>query len=193
VTTGDAITINAGPNDIVNLRGLTIDGAGTLHFGILLNSARSVTITDCFIRHFNSNGIELNNAIGTTLNFLVLNTVSSDNGGSGLSLEGVGPIKGVVDHFTASGQSRGIFINSNIGLVDVTVVDSVMANNDSVGLSSGSFASQASARLTGSVVTGNKVGVLIQNGGTVFSYGDNEINGNGTDVSGGTLTPLAKR
>jgi hypothetical protein len=41
----DSITINAGPNDTINLSHLTLDGFKTANNGIVLNSGGSLTIT----------------------------------------------------------------------------------------------------------------------------------------------------
>lgn len=57
--TGNAIIITAGTADVINLRGLTLEGEGTANIGIVLNSAGSLTITDCFIRHFENTGVYL--------------------------------------------------------------------------------------------------------------------------------------
>ena len=195
INAGTAIDINVGANDIVNLRGLTLDGAGTASEDISSTAVsslepprRSVTITDCFIRHFNGTGIFL--ALGK---FLISNTVSSDNMGAGLSI-GFNSTA-VVDHFTASGDNMGITMGSRSAPTDVTIVDSVMANNASDGLVLTSLPSNNThARLAGSVVTKNGIGVNT-GAGSVGSYGDNEINGNGTDIQAfpGTFTTLAKR
>ena len=96
ITGGTAITINAGPTDIVNLRGLTLDGAGLADSGIAVGFANTgnpgtLTITDCFIRHFNFNNIGLGGNSGLT--FVISNTVSSDSNGPGLSMGGFHPIK----------------------------------------------------------------------------------------------------
>src|SRR5271155_2818771 len=52
LATGNAITINAGGADVVNLRGLTLEGDGTAVSGIALSSAGSLTISDCVVRNF---------------------------------------------------------------------------------------------------------------------------------------------
>jgi hypothetical protein len=192
INTGTAITINGGPSDIVNLRGLTLDGSGTASTGIS-SSIATVTITDCFVRHFNGDGIAF---VGTNASFYISNTVSSNNTGTGLSSFPSISNQGVVDHFTANGNNIGIFIADGHGpYTFVTIADSVITNNASIGLSVGQAApSHATAYLTGSVVTGNGIGVDINASftGTVFTYGDNEINNNVTDIVG-TLTPVAKR
>jgi hypothetical protein len=59
LATGNAITINAGRAAVVNLRGLTLDGEGTAASGIVLKSAASLTISDCFARNFQNSGILL--------------------------------------------------------------------------------------------------------------------------------------
>src|SRR6516165_5126937 len=46
------ITINAGVNDVVNLRGLDIDGAGSGASGILFTSGAELNIQDSVIRGF---------------------------------------------------------------------------------------------------------------------------------------------
>jgi hypothetical protein len=103
---GNAITINQGGEILnVNLRGLTLDGSGTASAGIapvsILSGAVNLTITDCFIRHFHGDGI----AVGaSTTQFLVANTVSADNSGTGLNIIGLIGNSGVVDHFTTRGN-----------------------------------------------------------------------------------------
>jgi hypothetical protein len=66
-------------------------------------------------------------------------------------------------------------------------VNSVLADNGSDGLLAAGGGGAATVSLAGSDVTGNGTDVNIA-GGTVFSYGDNEIG----SVKG-TLTPLAKK
>ncbi|MGC2224938.1 MAG: hypothetical protein WA624_22520 [Methylocella sp.] len=95
----------------------------------------------------------------------------------------------VVDHFMASGNNIGInLVGNHTSGGELAIVDSVMAQNASDGLLNGMAGfSTPTSRLAGSVAIGNGVGVLNAEG-TVFSYGDNEI-----DSVQGTLTPLAKK
>src|ERR1700676_2628000 len=44
---GIGITINAGTNDAIQLRGLTMEGAGCGYNGIVFNSGGSLTVTNC--------------------------------------------------------------------------------------------------------------------------------------------------
>src|SRR5258708_38783204 len=49
---GNGITITAGPSDNVALIGLEIDGACAGYDGIVLNSAGSLTVTNCTLQNF---------------------------------------------------------------------------------------------------------------------------------------------
>src|SRR5215468_56034 len=64
VTSGDGITINAGASDVVNLRGLTIVGAGGNN-GITFTSGGALNIQNCVVRGFNSNGLNLVPTVST--------------------------------------------------------------------------------------------------------------------------------
>ena len=191
---GAAITINQGSAIVnVNLRGLTLDGSGTASAGIapvdIKSGAVNLTITDCFIRHFNGDGIVVG---ASTTQFLVANTVSADNSGTGLNIIGLIGNIGVVDHFTTRGNKVGIFMSGNIATL-VRIVDSVIVDNASQGLRIAfGGVPPNSATLAGSVVMRNGIGVQVESASTAFSYGDNEINFNTTDIQG-KLTPIAKR
>src|SRR5262249_35079860 len=51
-TSGNAITISAGPSDKVVLRGLTIVGGNTASNGIVFTSGGSLSVEDCSISQF---------------------------------------------------------------------------------------------------------------------------------------------
>jgi len=53
----DAITINAGPFDVVNLHGLTLIGGRTGHDGILFNTGGTLNMQNCTITGFSNVGI----------------------------------------------------------------------------------------------------------------------------------------
>lgn len=52
VATGAAITVNAGPNDVVTLLNLQLDGQGTAENGVLFNSGRELQIFGGVMRRF---------------------------------------------------------------------------------------------------------------------------------------------
>ncbi|MGH6812013.1 MAG: hypothetical protein ACREDM_06575 [Methylocella sp.] len=182
---GNAITINAGPNDEINLAHLTVDGLKTGGSGIVLNSGGSLTITHCVVRNFTNTGVFLTPTAGTT-QFLIAGTLVSDNGTASIEVIPLGgSVQGALDHVSMNKAGLGIGVQSN---GNVTVVGSIASNN----AGSGFFTEGGGIlRLAHSAATGNGIGVF-NSSGTVVSAGDNFINGNGTDVSG-TLTNVSTK
>ncbi len=117
-SSGAAITINLpipGNNQSVFLRGLNIDGvqqSGATGVNIL--QAPNVQIVNCVVRHFSGDGIAISSGIAV-INVGVSNSVSSDNGGDGLSSTnfGAGRVSLVADHFTTENDSTGVGITAS--------------------------------------------------------------------------------
>lgn len=85
----DAMVINAGPNDVVVIKGLTINGnylAGKGTNGIRIVSAKAVYIEDVTIQNFAVSGINIQPASGT-IN-VTLNNVRLINNATGLLASG---------------------------------------------------------------------------------------------------------
>ncbi len=126
-----ALTIKAGPKDIINITNLIIDGLNTGMTGIELDSFGSFTVTRSTVRNFHGDGIDIFAGSGTV--FLISDAVVSDNGGLGLELVGV---PGTLDHVIVN--HNGIsnpcgFICGSIraaqGAAVVSIVDCIVANN----------------------------------------------------------------
>jgi len=214
---GIGIVINAGPNDAVSLRGLTIDGTGAAATGIKFNTGKSLIVENCIIRHVTSDGIDfLPNA---TSSLTVSNSLVADNGGNGIvvrpSTSGV-VTPAVFNRLELSNNTGdGIEVDGSqsTGSVQATVSDSVAARNG-VGLylntdsshaltnlivfhsvvaynTNGVFANGTGGviSLANSTVTGNSYSWVAQNG-VVASYGDNYFNNN--DGFSGSLTPFSR-
>jgi hypothetical protein len=170
----NAITVNVGPNDTVNLSRLTLDGLKTARNGILLGSGGSLTIIHCRVRNFTDNGIELSPTATSTV--LIADTSASNNSNGIFFNVEPGPFIGTLDHVTVNNNDNGVVVAG----FSVLAVNSTAGNNRNAGFDLGSG---AVLRLARSAVTGNGTGVAV--GGTESeSEGDNFINGNGTDVSG---------
>lgn len=106
---GFGITINAGPNDAVSLRGLTLEGGGNASTGIQVNSAKSLTVDNCVIRNFGADGIDFS-AMG---NLLVSNSLVADNANNGISVlvKGSGTVSAVLNRVQANNNRNiGIFV-----------------------------------------------------------------------------------
>jgi hypothetical protein len=93
------------------------------------------------------------------------------------------------DSEASNNGNNGVTATTERGLAATAVMlrNSVASNNIGAGLFA---ATNAILRVAHSVVTGNGTGVMTS-GGTIFSYGDNDIDGN-TNNNTGVLTPLAK-
>src|SRR5262249_46240405 len=87
---GVGITVNAGPNDRVSLRGLTVKGIG---FGggngIRFNSGASLTIENCAVRNLTGDAVQMagNLPANTVSSFTITNTLVADNDANGIYIQ----------------------------------------------------------------------------------------------------------
>lgn len=75
---GTGITISAGPDDQINLRGLAIEGAGNGNTGIRFNTGGFLTITNSVIRNMSNVGMDIEPSGAST--FTITDTLIADNG-----------------------------------------------------------------------------------------------------------------
>jgi hypothetical protein len=166
VAGSNAITINAGPNDTINLSHLTVDGLKTAQRGIILHTGGQLTVSLCTVRNFTSIGIGLFPKGNTA--FLIADTALSDNSGATAIVvipQGTGTAQGTLRHVSADKNDNGIFV---AGPSTVLAVDSTATNNRNLGFFG---SSPAVLRLSHSAATGNGLDVIVQ--GRVESTGDN--------------------
>jgi hypothetical protein len=182
-TATDAITINAGADDTINLSHLTLDGLKTARSGIVLNSGGLLTISHCTVRNFTGAGVQLSPAANTA--FLIADVTSSDNRVAGIDVipEVTGSARGTLDHVSANKNGNGIEVTSR---ATVLAVNSTAADNGNTGFNVGDVGSVL--RLVHSAATGNGTGFFV-GAGTAESAGNNFIRGNGANVFG-TLTKI---
>jgi hypothetical protein len=203
-TNGVALTINAGANDVINLRGLDLDGGSSGSVGIQFNSGAALNIQKSTIRSFVNSGIGF--APSATGSLFVADTVVSGNGNSGILISGAGSaaVNAMLTRVTASQNGVGIFANG--ASATVMVSDSVSGKN-SYGVGANSSAvmvrnstlsnnaigiaadQSAVVRVGQSTLTGNGTGWSAANGGQVQSYGNNNVTGNAAD--GGATSTIA--
>jgi hypothetical protein len=199
-TSGVGITISAGPNDVVNLRGLDIDGGNSGTTGIQFASGRSLTVQKTTVRNFTNSGISFTPNGASTLYGYDIHVTGNGTNGILVSAGGSAAVNGVLSRVMASRNGVGIFANG--ATVNVTMTDTVAGNNNyGVGSTSsvvmvrnstisnnaiGLAADQTAVMRVGqSTITANGTGSTATNGGQVISYGNNNISGN---TSNGTLT-----
>jgi hypothetical protein len=227
---GNAITINAGASDAIQLRGLTIEGSGVGYNGIVFNSGGSLTVSNCTLQNFVYSGSGVSTGHGIlmaptsgTVAFDITGTTAANNAFTGIAYyppSGSANANGVIDNVVANANQYGIIfdtINASGGSIIATVSNSVSSNGsaggagiyaansasgslklsiDNVSVSGNNIGvdalNTANVLLGRSVITGNATGILnLTSPNTLFTYKDNRINENGTDISGALNTSFA--
>jgi len=136
VTSGNAITISAGANDTVVLRGLTLDGQGTASDGIRFSTGGALYIEDSRIHRFTT-GIDFLPTTDSRL--FVTDTIVRNNGsgstGCGVFIQasgGQGFATASIDGLRTENNVCGVKI---MDAANVTIRNSVAANNGFSGFS----------------------------------------------------------
>jgi hypothetical protein len=180
---GIGITINAGINDAVTLRGLTIEGAGAGATGIKFNGGASLTVTNCVIRHMTGHGIDY----ASTGTFTVSNSQVSDNAGSGIVFEPTGTASAMFNRVEVINNTfEGILVsggnvsNNQPRTINATAFDTVASGNGSVGFQSYTlFASTVTNfMVTHSVAANNGYGVEATYQGATLRLAHSTVTGN---------------
>ena len=200
----NGITISAGANDLVILRGLDIDGLGTGLKGIDIIQAGKVLIENCQVYEFTPRGISVEPSTNPVQVF-ISNTRIKGSFSNGIV---VAPATSSI-HAQVTLNNVEIVENTNFGLSvtagsSVIVRDSVISDNgfssslaniraDATGgtatvdldgvLVSGSATgiislNGAVVRVNNSTIVGNTTGLEPSAGGTIVSFGNNRLSGN---------------
>jgi hypothetical protein len=195
------IIVAAGPNDVVNLRGLDFQGLNTGTDAIRFNSGKALHVEKCTIRQFTGNGILFQP--GANANLFVLDTIIAEIGTAGIAVKPSGGVTvAAISRAYIDANGAGIVLASSGGAQNFVDVDnSRVSRNGGDGITVGatstlmldhsqvSFnggggvnanAGGATARLGNSVLIGNVNGVAASGGGTVLSFKNNEIAGSFT-------------
>lgn len=210
----NGIVINAGVNDVVTIRGISINGFCNGINGINILSAKTVNVEDCVIFRFNTgNGITANDANGLNLN--VRDTVIRDNTLDGINTtSSAGFINVSLERVRLSGNANGLHARSG---TKASARESVFSNNTTNGI----FIDAAAAQFafvsawecminnngangvragnagnlggSGAELNQNQInrnvgnGVLLSTGGAINTFSNNGIFGNGTDGCAGCV------
>jgi hypothetical protein len=201
----NGVIVNAGVNDKIILRNLSINGAGTGINGIRYLAGKALRVENCTIYGFTNHGIDVVHTSTTSAGELtVVNTsftsfngvaVRVDNAVGALSpsavLENV-RINSAAIGFDVLKSAIGTISNSvishttNRGIVAensavVNVSDCVLSRNN---IAVSVFASTSTVRISDNHIFNNTQGVNVAAGGTCNTFGNNAILGNGTNVNG---------
>jgi len=182
---------------VVTLRGLMLDGQGAVTTGIRVDAAAAVHVERCVVQGFSGVGIA---ATAQGVGLFVVDTVSRDNGGSGVSTNAA---RLTVDNsrFENNGQS-GLTVLSS----EATIRRSIASGNSTSGiialLSSAEIASTAAVQngsagfsvqsstmtIDASVASGNDAGVRLDSAATArISNSSFTRNATGMSISSGGL------
>jgi hypothetical protein len=167
-TSGAGITIAAGAGDVVNLRGLDVDGGGSGGIGIQFSSGQSLNIQKSVVRNFNNSGIIFAPNGAATL--FITDTTVTNNANNGISVMSNGSaVSGAINRVTAS--TNGVGILAYGGSANVTIIDAV-ANNNSYGIG----ASSSAVMVRNSTVRNN---ASCRNQAAIVRVGHSTITANG--------------
>ncbi len=196
------ITINAGPSDVVTIRGLTLNGLGGQD-GIDFNSGAALYVQDSVFKNLGSDGVVAD--LNASASVVVVDSLFSRISNDGVVLTtSSGTVQGTIEHCRFEGSANGVAAG---GTAIVVVRDSVASGNSQVGFydaggrldvenslttqnGTGLRSDGGSMRVSETTIEENTQGVLAMFGGTMESFGNNRLAGNTSDGFFGPTIPL---
>ncbi|HEU5415766.1 MAG TPA: right-handed parallel beta-helix repeat-containing protein [Candidatus Angelobacter sp.] len=203
----NGIVVQAGPSDTVILRNLRINGIGTGINGIRFLAGKALSVENCDIFGFTTNGIDIATAGGKVF---VTDTVINNNGGVGVSVQSTALTTVSINNSRFELNNNGVTAGSNSkvsitnsaaygnasvgflaaagsGTADMNIADSTAANNN-VGIQAGGAAGASTIRLNRVSIHGNSIGIANGSAGTTRSFGNN-FNSDSGLPNGAGITP----
>src|SRR5215472_11326035 len=199
----NGIVVQAGANDTVAIRGLSINGIsgsgnGGLN-GIRFLSGKELNVVNCYIQNFNNNGIDV--AVGAdNEKVFVKGTVVKNCAGDGIAVTtSVGTVRAAIvdsafvenanglhgkansrvsaDRCSFYNGGNGVFSDGTGGTAVVDVTNSSVFNNTSQGINTNSG---GIARINNcDIYVNSGTGALVGAGGEIDTWGNNRIFANG--------------
>jgi hypothetical protein len=198
-TASNGIEVSAGPNDVVILRNLTIDGLGQGTDGILFSTGQTLIIENCKIFGW-QNGIHMTGGS----NLVVRNTTFENNSSNGVLIDSSAGNSASASLCSLALKDNGNGINASAGIV--SICNSLITQNPGVaiwGQGSGTIltcvnnlltsngtaiqaASDASIRISNNDIYNN--GIALNNSGTIATANNNREGGHGASVGAPTTS-----
>lgn len=200
----NGVIINAAATDVVTIRNLSIQGAGTTRGinGVRFLNGKALHVEHCTIAHF-AEGIHLEPSTAMTQVFIT-DTISHDNSTAGLTAtttvanqflqvnidnshfddNGDGVVASNFTRFSIRNSSAtgntgtGFLANPTIGAAVLSIANSTSGNNGT-GIQSGGGAAAASIRISGVSLFLNTNGFVIGSNGVIASFANNFNSGSG--------------
>jgi len=198
---GSGIIINAAASDVITLRGLDIDGAGTGANGIRVLAAGSVTVDKVVIRGFRAagaNGITFAPTTATKLAVTDSLITNNGNGGTTAGIQirptGTGTATVAIDKVRVESNNFGIFLDGagGTGAVKATIRDSICTGNALNGINISSGGTSTTGFMDNVTVTNNLNGIVSGGAGSAGFVTNSSIVGNSAQgvlfSAPGTLT-----
>lgn len=192
----NGITVNAGPNDVVILRGLDISGVGRGLAGIKVLAAGAVQIEKCVIRQFNAagtNGFGISFTPSAASELYVSDTFITNNGvaaisGGGIQIRptGSGGASFIITNVRMDNNSNGFIVDGNggTGAIRGSIVRSSASGNTGDGITAVSGGIAVSVMVSNSVFSNNSAnGMRFIGAGTVGVINQNTVTANATGVT----------
>lgn len=201
----NGIVVNAGENDVVTLRGIQIVGDANALSAIRFLGGRELRVERCDITYF-ARGVEA--AVSKPARLVVKDTTISRISGDAItvgltapakplrvSLEGLSVSAAGVALHAKDGSSvtlrRCVLTGNETGVLaegtSTVAVESSELSQSTVGLQT--VSPQSSVYLSDSLLTANGSGIVVT-AGSVVSFGNNRIEGNGSDGAPTSTVPL---
>jgi hypothetical protein len=197
----NGIIVQAGPSDVVILRGIEFQGLGTGINGIRFLAGKALVVDNCAIYGFTTNGVDV--ALGATgSSVTVKDTTITNLGGAGIrATTSVGGVSVSADHVNISRTHTGVEVaaggnasvsNSNGVLASASgavmaVANSVMSSNN---VGANASVSGATIALTNSDLFANNTAVSAAIGSSFISGANNKLSGNGSAGAGPSGTMI---
>ncbi len=208
-------TINAGTNDVVTLRNLRINGAGSPlgTKGVNIVNAGTVRVQNCVIENFSNVGIDAENAARTFLDVTdslvqnnttggilsstaattagknrvsIANTSLLGNGGYGVRASLNSRVQVTHSFIADSPAGAGAIADASTALLILT--DTTITNNSTAGVHA---SNSALVHITNITVTENLNGLVFDSSGQIVSWGNNHVadNPGGDGAPSSTIVP----
>jgi len=201
----NGIIVNAGVNDEIILKNISIQGIGTGLDGIRFLAGNQLTVENVQISGFAGDGIEA--SLAGSGKMYIKDTNITNCGGAGIKISSTaGFPTTTLDNVRLEGLGNGLevgagsnfvtaqrstFVNSGNGVVatgpaTINIENSTIAFNNTGVNASGAF---STIRIFSNGIYNNGTGINIAGGATVQSDGSNRVSGNGSSQTpNGTLT-----
>jgi hypothetical protein len=188
-TSGNAITVSAGPSDTVLLRGLSIEGVGG-QFGIYLFSGGRLVVEDSAISNFDFSGIQYEPPAAAYLQ--ISNTRIANNVHVGVNVHplitsGGGTVNVVVERSEATNDADGgVYVDGRGSdgsvKINATVADSLLSDSTQAGVYVNAPAGTAPAytMVRNCVLTYSQYGVAAVGANATLDVGHSTLDGDGT-------------